>query len=173
MQTYSTGPDFKDYQPFVWRDLCVVALTIVLWVLNAQTPLTAWPAVACGILTGICAMQLHEWGHIWGAFRSGADIYPPRHWWHPFMFSLDHKRNNRDQFIAVSWPAFLATGVYVLSFALFLPLDVLAGRVALIMASVTAGLTLLIEVPLFIRVYRGGTLPRLEMFARPEQGRTQ
>jgi len=114
----TTHPNFVDYHAFVWRDLVIVTVTIALWFAHSQSPLTGAAGYACGILTGICALQLHEWGHIWGAFRSHADIYPPKHWWYPFLFSLDHTTNTRQQFLAVSLPAFAATVVYL---SLFLP----------------------------------------------------
>lgn len=155
-----------DYQRFLWRDLCIVCITLSLWWSNAQQELTGASAVLCGILTGICAMQLHEWGHLWGAFRSHADIYAPRHWWHPFMFSLDHTTNTREQFIALSIPAFIATILYISAFWIVMPSEQLAGQTALTMSSITASLTLLIEVPLFIRVYCGGSLPAVELFSR-------
>lgn len=165
-QSTTTHPNFVPYRAFVWRDLVIVAVTAALWLANSQSPLQGTSAYACGVLTGICALQLHEWGHIWGAFRSRADIYPPKYWWHPFMFSLDHTTNTREQFLAVSLPAFAATAVYLSVFLLLLPRDTLAGKTALIMGLVTASLTVLIEVPLFIKVYRGGELPPVELFKR-------
>ncbi len=159
-------PALADYRQFLYRDLCIVGITISFWWINGLQELTGAAAVLCGILTGVCAMQLHEWGHIWGASRSGADIYAPRHWWYPFMFSLDHTTNSREQFLAVSIPAFAATAIYATAFWAALPREQLAGQTALIMGCVTASLTLLIEVPLFIRVYRGGALPPVELFSR-------
>ena len=116
----------------------------------------------------MCALQLHEWGHIWGALRSKADIYPPPHWWYPFIFSLDHTTNSREQFLFVSLPAFAATTIYISAFWFLLPRDQLAGQTALVMGSITASLTVIIEFPLFARVYFGGSLPPVELFSRPE-----
>lgn len=161
-------PELADYHRFLWRDLCIVFVAISLWWNNAQQELTGATALLCGVLTGVCAMQLHEWGHLWGAFRSRADIYAPRHWWHPFMFSLDHTTNTREQFLAVSIPAFIATALYISVFWLVLPREQLAGQTALTMSSITASLTLLIEVPLFIRVYCGGSVPAVELFSRQD-----
>lgn len=163
-----TTPAFVDYRRFLWRDLCIVLVTVSLWWMNSQQELVGASAILCGVLTGFCALQLHEWGHIWGAFRSRADIYAPRYWWHPFMFSLDHTTNSRAQFLAVSLPAFAATALYISVFWMVLPREQLAGLTALIMGSVTASLTLLIELPLFVRVYRGGDLPPVELFSRSD-----
>ncbi len=83
------------------------------------------------------------------------------------MFSLDHTTNTREQFIAVSLPAFAATAVYLSLFLVVLPRDTLPGKTALVMGLVTASLTVLIELPLFARVYRGAKLPAVELFKRP------
>lgn len=166
-QPNPNGPNFADYRRFLWRDGCIVTITLALWIANSQSPLDDALGYACGVFTGICALQLHEWGHILGAFRSRADIYAPKHWWHPFLFSLDHSTNTRAQFLAVSLPAFAATAIYISAFVLFLPRDTLAGKTALIMGGVTASLTVLIELPIFARVYRGGMLPAVELFKRP------
>ena len=170
-QSATASPNFADYQAFLWRDLVIVTITAILWFANSIAPLSGAAGYACGVLTGICALQLHEWGHVWGAFRCRADLYPPAHWWHPFMFSLDHTSNSRAQFLAVSLPAFAATAVYLTGFLTLLPRDTLAGKTALIMGLVTASLTVLIELPLFAKVYRGGKLPPVELFKRPQQGR--
>jgi len=166
MATSKHSPSYADYKSFAIRDLVIVVAAITLWISNGITPLTGVLAIACGILTGLCALQFHEWGHIWGALRSGADIYPPPHWWYPFIFSLDHTTNTREQFLYVSLPAFAATAIYITAFWLWLPREQLAGQTAVVMGSITASLTVIIEFPLFARVYFGGSLPPVELFSR-------
>ena len=122
-------PRFADYKKFALRDLVIVAATIAFWAANSISPLTGASAIACGVLTGLCALQFHEWGHIWGGLRCKADIYPPPRW-------------------------------------LWLPREHLAGQTALIMGSITASLTVIIEFPLFARVYFGGSLPPVELLKR-------
>ncbi len=160
------APGFADYHAFAWRDLIILVAAIGFWIANAISPLTGLPAIACGVLTGICALQFHEWGHIWGGVRCKADIYPPPRWWYPFIFSLDHTTNTREQFLYLSLPAFAATAIYISLFWLLLPREQLAGQTALIMGSITASLTVIIEFPLFARVYFGGSLPPVELFSR-------
>jgi len=167
-QTRQSQPSsLADFRVFAGRDLIILAATIAFWFANTATPLTGLPALACGILTGLCALQFHEWGHIWGGLRSNADIYPPPSWWYPFIFSLDHTTNTREQFLSTSLPAFAATAIYIIAFWLWLPREQLAGQTALVMGSITASLTVIIEFPLFARVYFGGSLPPVELFSRP------
>ena len=161
-----TRPVFAQFRPFLWRDLGLLTITIILWWAHGQSPLTGAPAYACGVLTGLCALQCHEWAHIWGAFRVRADIYPPQQLWQPFIFSFDHTTNSREAFMAVSLPAFAATAIYFALFVLWLPGAGLPGSIALIMGSITASLTLLIEVPLFVYVLVGNKVPPIEMFRR-------
>ena len=162
----SNMPRFADYKKFALRDLVIVTATIAFWMANSISPLNGASAIACGVLTGICALQFHEWGHIWGGLRCKADIYPPPRWWYPFIFSLDHTTNTREQFLQLSLPAFAATAIYISAFWLWLPREHLAGQTALIIGSITASLTVIIEFPLFARVYFGGSLPPVELFQR-------
>ena len=160
------APSFADYHAFAWRDLAILLAAIAFWIANSITPLTGAAAIACGIFTGLCALQFHEWGHVWGGLKSNADIYAPPRWWYPFIFSLDHTTNSREQFMYLSLPAFAATAIYISAFWLWLPREQLAGQTALIMGSITASLTVIIEFPLFARVYFGGSLPPVELFSR-------
>jgi len=123
--------------------------------------------VACGLLTGLCALQFHEWGHLYGGLRSGATIYPPRRLTSPFLFSIDHTQTDRNQFLSLTWPAFTATAVYFLGFLFLLPHDQTAGKVALTMGSISTALTVLIEFPIAGYVYRTGKIPNTALFRPP------
>jgi hypothetical protein len=64
----------------------------------------------------------------------------------------------------MSFAGFAATGIFLLVFWLWLPLDWLAGRIAMGIALFLASLTVLIEFPLAFRVLRGKALPPVEVF---------
>ena len=151
-----------EFARFALRDAAVLIAAILLWLL---APVAEHWAIATGGVTGVCALLFHEWGHLYGAYRSGAVVHPAP-MWSPFLFDLDSKLNSRAQFLSVSLWGFAATGIFLLVFALWLPLDTLAGRVAMGIGLLLATLTVVIEFPLAYRVYRGGTLPPVEIHRR-------
>ena len=147
---------------FKVRDASIGVLTCALWGLLPQTVASDW---VLGVLTGLCGLLLHEWGHVYGAYRSEATVTPAP-FWSPFLFDLDSRRNSREQFLAVSLWGFFASGVYLVLFVVLLPLERLAGQVAMAIALFLAALTVIIEFPLAWRVYRGHPLPPVEIFKR-------
>jgi hypothetical protein len=121
-------------------------------------------SIASGAGAGVCAFLLHEWGHLAGARMRGARVESARNLASPFLFSFDSKNNDARQFLSMSFAGFAATGIFLLVFWLWLPLDWLAGRIAMGIALFLASLTVLIEFPLAFRVLRGKALPPVEVF---------
>ena len=157
------------WRRFLWRDAVIVLLTVALWIGILTFRLPAAIEVICGLLTGLCALQLHEWGHVYGGLQAEAAIYPPRRLFSPFLFGIDNTHTTRAQFLSLTWPAFAATAAYILAFWFLLPHDQLAGRVAVTMGSISAALTVLIEFPIAGYVYRTGKIPNTALFKQSVQ----
>ena len=148
------------YRFFLVRDLLIVALTIFLWTF---LPAGDFGQIATGGLTGLCALLFHEHGHVLGAWKTEANVQSaPK--WSPFIFNLDPAENTRAQLLSTSLWGFIATGVFVAFFVLFLPTDTLAGVVSLSIGLLLASLTVIIEFPIAWRMSRGYALPDLSIF---------
>jgi hypothetical protein len=146
------------YAKLAVRDLSILAVTLALWALDARGGGTI-VAIAAGIGTGACAFLFHEWGHLLGALATGGVFAPPARLASPFLFSFDARRNDRRRFVLMSLSGFAATGLFLVVFALWLPLDRLAGKVGMGIALTLATLTVLIEFPLLGRVLVGKPIP--------------
>ena len=118
------------------------------------------------MLTGLCALLFHEWGHLYGAFRSDAHVRPAPNILLPFLFDLDSQKNSPQQFVTTSVWGFCATGVFLLFFALMLPADQQASTVTWWIAAALTTLTVVIEFPIAWRVYRGHAIPPVEIYRR-------
>jgi hypothetical protein len=118
----------------------------------------------------ICAYNLHEWGHLIGARLTHSVYVPAKRILSPFLFSYDAERNTRGQFLVMSMAGFAATAAFLIAFILWMPQDQQAGRIALRAAIVLAGLTVVIEFPIFFRALFGKTVPRTGMFKGPTVG---
>ena len=70
----------------------------------------------------------------------------------------------------MSLAGFLATALFVVAFVLWMPQDQQAGRIALRSALVLAGLTVVIEFPIFFRALVGNKVPRTGLFKGPTVG---
>ena len=151
------------FRPFALRDAVVVAATVALWV-SAELD-ERWWHIATGLLTGVCALLFHEWGHLYGAHRAGA-VITPSPIWSPFLCNVSSTENDREQFLVLSLWGFYATGVFVVLFGLWLPRELLAGKIAMTIAVVLATLTVVIEFPIAWRVYKGYPIPRVEIFRK-------
>jgi len=161
------------YVKLAARDLTILAVTLALWTIDARGGGTI-VAIAAGIGTGACAFLFHEWGHLLGALLTGGVFAPPARLASPFLFSFDSRRNAPRQFILMSLSGFAATGIFLVVFALALPLDRLAGKVGMGIALTLAALTVVIEFPLLGRVLAGKAIPSaVEVFktGQAESGR--
>lgn len=155
-----------DFQHFLWRDGVLVLGTVCIWLTSDVAQLPSVAAIVLGAATAYCALQLHEWAHVGAGIRVRAPLHAARQWWHPFLYGLDQARCTREQFLAMSWPAFVATAFYLTAFLLWLPRDLLAGKVAFGIATIAASLTVLIEWPIAYRVWRGGSIPAIPLVSR-------
>ena len=151
----------RDFLGFALRDSLVVLAALSAWLIGPLDVL--WWHVTAGVLTGLSALLLHEWGHLYGAFRGGATVRAAP-LWSPFLFNLSSTANSREQFLSASLWGFYASGVFIVLFVLFLPTELLAGRIAMIIALTLATLTVVIEFPIAWRVHKGYPIPRVEIF---------
>jgi len=162
------------FRRFVIRDLTILLGTVALWWLSfAVGPGTAVESVlsiAAGLGAAVCAYNLHEWGHLLGAHLTSSVYVPAKRLISPFLFSYDAERNSRRQFLVMSLAGFAATALFVAGFVLWMPQDQQAGRIALRGALILAGLTVVIELPIFFRALFGSKVPRTGMFEGPTVG---
>ncbi len=147
------------------RDLVLVVATLLLWRfdegLRGQPGLLpAALAFATGLATGLCAYLAHEWGHWLGAGFGGARIHPPARVATVFLFNFDSDRNDRRGFVWMSSGGFLASALGVVLLLAVLPEGALATRTAGVVVALGVLATVVLELPPFFRVLRGGPLPR-------------
>jgi hypothetical protein len=119
-------------------------------------------AIAAVVLASI----VHEWGHFAGARFAGAEApvfeKPVRYF---FLFDFPFDRNDRRQFLWMSWGGILAPWALVLLAGLCVPIDN-ASRALLLAAFVARAVQIgIFEVPVALRTARGGE-PRAELVRR-------
>jgi hypothetical protein len=162
------------FRRFAVRDVLILLTTVVAWwlglSLDADTGLRSVLSIGAGVGAAVCAYNLHEWGHLLGAHLTDSVYVPARRLISPFLFSYDAERNTRGQFLVMSLAGFAATAIFVAAYWLWMPRDQQAGRIALRGALVLAGLTVVIELPIFFRALFGNTVPRTGMFKGPTVG---
>lgn len=155
------------------RDVLIVSTAAVLWWLDGAVRLQGGaPSIAVGVLTGLVTAYVgflaHEYGHLAASLATGAEVSYPARALSSLLFHFDSARNDRRQFFAMSFGGYGATLLAVAAIALLCPLDRWSGRVALGLAAIGALLTFVLEVPITLRVWRGGALP-LGVAYRPHQ----
>lgn len=146
-----------------YRDLAIVALTLVAWRADAAVRGTAveWlTAALAGTLTAICGYLFHEWGHLAGAAVSRSQVRLPESAREVFLFNFDSDRNDARQFATMSSGGFLASAIAIAFLLVALPAGILATKIALALVAVGTVATVVLELPPFLRVLRGGPLPR-------------
>jgi hypothetical protein len=162
------------FRRFVIRDLTILLGTIGLWWLSLSveqgTGLASALSISAGVGAAVCAYNLHEWGHLVGARLTHSAYVPAKRLISPFLFSYDAELNTRGQFLLMSLAGFVATALFVAAFVLWMPQDQQAGRIALRGAILLAGLTVVIEFPIFFRALFGSRVPRTGMFDGPTVG---
>ena len=146
---------------FVVRDALLLLLALSLWFLTLTFPALAIPAA---VTTGLIAFELHEWGHWFGAAKAHAVITPARSLFSPFLFNFDSKANSRRQFLAMSWPGFLATAVFLAIFQWGLPDTHPATTLTRQVGWGLAAVTIIIEIPLALWTLAGGRIPPVPVF---------
>ncbi len=151
------------------RDLAVIAATAILWLWLAPRsagsgPLADLLGVAIGLAVAACAYLIHEWGHLLGALATRSKVGLPERLSAISLFSFDSKRNDRGQFLVMSFSGFAMTGVALAVVYGLLPEGQLATRVARGGVLALTALTVFIEFPLVIYAVVRGQLPPVETF---------
>ena len=148
------------------RDGAIVIGVLGLWrVLLQQAPGMEGPGLialstATALPTTLLGYLAHEWGHLLGAMAARAAFKLPATPFESFfLFRFDRDRSSRAQFFAMALGGFAASILSVLLFMLLLPRGVLATYLTLGLVGLGVAATLIIEVPEFWRVWRGGPLP--------------
>ncbi len=77
-----------------------------------------------------------------------------------FLFNFDVGRNDRRQFNAMVMGGFAASIAFVILLVAVLPLNLLAGKIAMILTVIGVAATFIFEVPTAWRVFRGAPLPQ-------------
>ena len=149
----------------VARDVGLLALTLFAWQLDgaARTAGSAleWAtAPIAGALTAIVGYLFHEWGHLVAARASGAVVRLPERASEVFLFNFHSDRNSARQFLAMSLGGYAASVIVIALLLVVLPLQTLAGKIALTLVGLGVLATAILELPPFFSVLRGGPLPR-------------
>lgn len=162
------------FRRFVIRDVTILLGTVVAWwwslMAEPGSALGSGLSIAAGVGAAVCAYNLHEWGHLVGAFATRSVYVPAKRLYSPFLFSYDAEQNSPNQFLLMSLAGFAATAAFVAAFLLWMPQDQQAGRIALRGGLVLAGLTVIIELPIFFTALLRNKVPRTGMFDGPTVG---
>jgi len=152
------------YLKFAARDTLILALAAGLWWLLAArsaqpNTLADFSGFVVGMMLGITAFVLHEWGHVVGAFLSGSTMTVNQNLLSPYIFSYDSPHNSLRQFVIMSIGGFVVTAAIVAGYYLGLPDELLASRVARGAALFLAFLGVFLEVPLLLFALISRTVP--------------
>jgi len=147
------------------RDVALVSLTLLAWRLDASaraagSTLEWGTALLAGSLTAIAGYLFHEWGHLTAARATGSVVRLPESLSEIFLFNFHSDRNSPRQFLAMSLggcPIITKKIVFLLA---VLPLDTLAGKIAITLVLLGVLATAVLELPPFFKVMRGAPLPR-------------
>lgn len=157
------------------RDVSLIALAALAWPL--ASPLTAGAGalsdvigVLLGLLLGLCALQIHEWGHLLGALATRSAVLPGTNLRAPFIFTFESRRNSRAQFLVMSFAGFAATALVVWIAYALLPSELLATRVARGAVVFLAFLGAVLEVPLVVYSLVTSKVPPIDGLEQPRGG---
>lgn len=164
------------YAKLFARDLAIVSGAVLVWMLGSG--LSAGPGavadfagVVVGAVLGVCALPLHEWGHLLAAVLARSHVRPAESLRSIFVFSFDSQRNSRRQFLVTSVGGWLGTAAAVWVAYGLLPSDLLASRVARGLVVLSVLLVVVTEVPLVVRALWTGRIPRVEIGSDPARER--
>ncbi len=150
------------WRKFLIRDVLVVIAAIIA--LATLQNGTAAQQVFVGVVVGVCAYLFHEWAHWLGAWLVDATVVKPDRIFSPFLFSFDSRANTYAQFLAMTWPGFLATATYMACFYFLLPWQQsLWAMVALILGAMLAFATVVIEGPILLYALWKRSVPPVEI----------
>jgi hypothetical protein len=150
----------------VIRDLSLLLSACVALALDARLRAvdpSAAPSIVVGVLAGVlvavAGFITHEWGHLTGSLLTKSAVHYPQTALSPLLFHFDTKRNNRAQFLAMSWGGYLATAIATAIVVAIVDARAWSGRVALVLTVGGMIVTLVAEVPTTVRVLLGRPLP--------------
>lgn len=112
-----------------------------------------------GVMIPVSGFLVHEWGHLIGAWASGARLYMPTSVRTIFLFDFKPAENSRRQFLSLFCGGFIASTLMVLLLVLVLSLDYLADQIALGLTLLGVLATFVLEVPPAWRVWKGASPP--------------
>jgi hypothetical protein len=143
---------------FIIRDGGFTLLTAASWLALLRDPGSVTLNVLVAAMTVVVGYLAHEWGHLIGAWSRRSVVVIPR-WTSPFLFNFDVVRNGRAQFNAMAMGGFVASLLFVVALAAFLPMHLLASKIAASLTAIGVLATFILEVPTAWRVFRGAPLP--------------
>ena len=154
------------YLRFAARDVSILAISVGFWWLLAERSsgvgvVADFAGVAAGLLLGVCAYLLHEWGHLLGALVTRSRLKVAQSLRAAFIFSFDSKENSLAQFLVMSFSGFAATAAVVWAYYVYLPEGLLATRVARGVVLLLAFGGLMLEFPLVLFARRKRAIPRV------------
>ena len=158
-----------DFQKFILRDGALIFATGLGWLLLAsfsagQGLLAETIAVLLGVLGGLCAWVLHEWGHVLAAKSVGSTLRAPTKLFSVYLFGFDNKAHTRGQFVVMALGGFLATALVFAFVMLSLPQDLLATKVFRSLVLLEIAVTVALEVPgLILGIVAYDKLPSVDV----------
>jgi hypothetical protein len=155
------------YAKLLARDAAIVGAALLLWRLAAPYSggagaLGDFSGLVLGVALGVCALPVHEWGHLAGALATRSAVSPGESLRGLFVFSFDSKRNSQAQFLAMTFGGWIGTAAAVWVAYGLLPSELLATRVARGMAVLSVILVVVTEIPLVARALWTGRIPPIE-----------
>ena len=157
------------FQKFIFRDGALILLTLILWagflgVSAGEGLVPETLAVLLGVLFGLCAWVLHEWGHVLAALAARSTLRAPSKLFSVYLFGFDNKQHTRGQFVIMALGGFIATGLVFTFIMLTLPQDMLATKVARGLVLLEIAVTVALEVPgLILGVVAYDKLPSVDV----------
>lgn len=142
-----------------------------LWASVSGWWLARGVALVDAVIAGtVVAGIVHEWGHYAGARLAGAATKPfKKPIRHFFVFDFPFDRNDRRQFLSMSWGGILAPWLVVLSLPLLIPIDNPSRAMLLAVFVTRAAQASFFEVPVVLRTAAGGD-PQQELGERLRAG---
>ena len=157
------------FKQFALRDGALILLTLMGWTVllpfaEGVGLLAETLAVLLGVLGGLCAWVLHEWGHVLAAKLVRSNLRAPTKLFSVYLFGFDNKQHTRGQFVVMALGGFIATGLVFAFVMLALPQDLLATKVFRGLVLLEIAVTAALEVPgLILGIVAYDKLPSVDV----------
>ena len=157
------------FKQFALRDGALILLTLMGWTVllpfaEGAGLLAETLAVLLGVLGGLCAWVLHEWGHVLAAKSVRSNLRAPTKLFSVYLFGFDNKQHTRGQFVVMALGGFIATGLVFAFVMLALPQDLLATKVFRGLVLLEIAVTAALEVPgLILGIFAYDKLPSVDV----------